>query len=74
MRCPLSVDLVLTASQLAELLEKDVNEIHRMEVVHCYKMAEKRLSNLMDIVSAHATSVENQRSEGGSSSEPIPIG
>ena len=36
-------------AQLAELLERDAKDIHRMEVVHCFQMAKKRLRNLVEL-------------------------
>ena len=58
------------AEELAELLEKDVAEIQRMDVVHSYNMALKRLHNLMELVQAeHSSWLKEQRnSDGGSSS------
>jgi len=44
--------------QLAEMLEKDVQEIRRMAVVDCYQIAKKRLRNLFDIVNSYAAAKE----------------
>ena len=66
--------------KLSEMLERKVEDIDRMEVVHCYKMAEKRQVNLMELVAAHygeietpAASREVSRDAGGSSSDPIVV-
>jgi len=69
-------ELERQTEELAELLERDAKEIQRMEVVHCYKMAEKRLSNLMELVHAHHGEDERQASAeaGSSSSDPIQLG
>jgi len=69
-------ELERQTEELAELLEKDVADINRMDVVHCYKMAEKRLVNLMELVGAHHGEIERQASgeAGSSSSDPIVVG
>jgi len=51
--------------ELAELLERDVNDIKRMTVVQCFQMAKKRLKNLFEIV---ATGQQQMQDEGSSSS------
>ena len=57
-------NLEMQTEELAEHLEKDVAEIHRMDVVHCFQMAKKRLNNLMELVEAESS----RRGEAGSSS------
>ena len=49
-------ELERQTEELAELLEKDVAEIQRMDVVHSYNMALKRLHNLMELVQAEQSS------------------
>ena len=63
-------ELERQTEELAELLEKDVAEIQRMDVVHSYNMALKRLHNLMELVQAEQSSwlKEQRNSNGGSSS------
>lgn len=58
-------ELEVQTEALAELLEKDVADIQRGEVVHSFQMAKKRLVNLMEVVEAER---ERASSEGGSSS------
>ena len=55
---------------LAEHLEKDVADIDRMDVVHCYQMALKRLRNLMDLVEAEGSEEQKtvRLSSGGEGS------
>jgi len=73
-------ELERQTEELAELLEKDVADIQRMEVVHCYKMAEKRLVNLMELVADHhaeggaGTEGAAGSSSGSSSSDPLHVG
>ena len=57
-----------------QMLEKDVAEIQRMEVVHSFQMALKRLRNLMELVEAEGSGWQQERdSAGGSSStDPAP--
>ena len=43
-------ELERQTEELAELLERDVKDIQRTEVVHCFQMAKKRLTNLFEIV------------------------
>jgi len=43
-------ELERQTEELAELLERDVQEIKRMQVVQSFQMAKKRLKNLMEIV------------------------
>ena len=38
--------------ELAEMLERDVENIQRLDVVHCFNTAKKRLANLMEMVAA----------------------
>lgn len=47
-------ELERQTEDLAEMLEKDVQEIRRMVVVDCYQIAKKRLRNLFDIVNSYA--------------------
>ena len=63
-------ELERQTEELAELLEKDVADIQRMDVVHSYNMALKRLHNLMELVQAEQSSwlKEQRNSNGGSSS------
>jgi len=58
-------DLEKQTEDLAELLEKDVAEIQRMEVVHSFQMAKKRLRALMELVEAERLS---EQANGASSS------
>ena len=53
-----------------QMLEKEVADIQRMEVVHSYQMALKRLRNLMELVEAERSGwqEEQRNSAGGSSS------
>ena len=61
----MGIDLEELLSQLAEMMEKEVKEIDRQEVVHCFKMAEKRLTNLFELV-------DNRTDDGaGSSTDPL---
>jgi len=67
-------ELERQTEELAEMLEKDVKEIDRMDVVHCYKMATKRLSNLMELVGGREGYEEGESSSnGGGSSSADPI-
>ena len=43
-------ELERQTEELAGLLERDVKDIQRTEVVHCFQMAKKRLTNLFEIV------------------------
>ena len=43
-------ELERQTEELAGLLERDVKDIQRTEVVHCFQMAKKRLANLFEIV------------------------
>ena len=56
--------LEMQTEQLAEHLEKDVNEIERQEVVHCFQMALKRLRNLMEIVDAEESQWRAEQAAG----------
>lgn len=47
------------------MLEKEVHEIQRIEVVHCFQMAKKRLSNLMELVGTDAALQAQAQGEGG---------
>ena len=64
-------ELERQTEELAEQLEKPVEEIERMHVVHCFNMALKRLRNLMELVEAER-SREVEAGEAGSSSDPLP--
>ena len=44
-------ELERQTEELAGLLERDVKDIQRTEVVHCFQMGKKRLTNLFEIVS-----------------------
>ena len=58
-------ELERQTEELAEMMEKEVKEIDRQEVVHCFKMAEKRLTNLFELV-------DNRTDDGaGSSTDPL---
>lgn len=63
-------ELERQTEELAEMLEKDVADIKRMEVVHSYQMALKRLRNLMELVEAERSGwqAEQRNSAGGGSS------
>jgi len=43
-------ELERQTEELAQLLERDVKDIQRTEVVHCFQMAKKRAVNLFEIV------------------------
>ena len=43
-------ELERQTEELAGFLERDVKDIQRTEVVHCFQMAKKRLANLFEIV------------------------
>ena len=61
----------LDQEQLSEMLEKDVSEIHRAEVVHCFTMAKTRLTNLLELVAVRGSGSATDTSGGaGSSSDP----
>jgi ariadne-1 len=56
--------LEMQTEELAGLLERDVKDIQRTEVVHCFQMCKNRLKNLFEIV-------DNRGSDGqGSSTDP----
>jgi ariadne-1 len=58
--------------ELAELLERDVSDINRMDVVHCFQMAKKRLRNLMEITEEEVKrEAEAGGGAAGSSSTPM---
>ena len=57
-------ELELQTEQLAELLEKEVSEIFRSDVVHCYQMAKKRLANLMELVASDEAIRVQREGEG----------
>ena len=58
-------ELERQTEELAEMMEKEVKEIDRQEVVHCFKMAEKRLINLFELV-------DNRTDDSaGSSTDPL---
>lgn len=67
-------ELERQTEELAELLEKDVAEIQRMEVVHCFQMAKKRLRNLMELVEAEQSQWRAEQEAGGSSSSSAGAG
>ena len=60
-------NLEMQTEELAEHLEKEVADIDRMEVVHCFQMAKKRLRNLLEIVEAQ-TARERAEAQGGAGS------
>ena len=60
-------NLEMQTETLAEHLEKDVNDIERQEVVHCFQMALKRLRNLMEIVDAETSQWRAEQAAGSSS-------
>ena len=43
-------ELERQTEELAGFLERDVKDIQRTDVVHCFQMAKKRLINLFEIV------------------------
>ena len=53
---------------LAELLERAVEDINRMEVVHCFQMAKKRLRNLNELVETEEARAAVAGSSGQGSS------
>ena len=59
-------ELERQTEELAGHLEQPVAEISRMDVIHCYKMAQKRLANLTELVIAQSGYMDE--GEGGSSS------
>jgi len=50
---------------LSEQLEREVDKIMRMDVVHCFQMAKKRLRNLLELVEARE---QHEKGGGGSTS------
>jgi len=60
-------NLECQTEELAEHLERDVKDIQRMEVVHCFQMAKKRLRNLMELVEAERSDWRREQAAGGSS-------
>ncbi|KAL1527401.1 hypothetical protein AB1Y20_016069 [Prymnesium parvum] len=58
------MELEKQTEELAEQLERAVEDIDHMKVVNCYHMARKRKHNLFEIVEAR----HHQEDEGGSSS------
>jgi len=56
------MELERQTEDLSEMLEKPVEEIERMRVVHCFQMALKRLRNLAELV-------ETYKQHQGTSSE-----
>ena len=50
------------------MLEKDVSEIHRAEVVHCFTMAKTRLTNLLELVAVRGSGSATDTSGGAGSS------
>jgi ariadne-1 len=61
-------ELERQTEELAEQLEKEVAEIQRMDVVHCFQMAKKRLRNLMELVEAENSQWRAEQEAGGGSS------
>lgn len=64
-------ELERQTEELAEMLEKPVNEMVRTDILHCYKMAQHRRSNLMELVAAQGNYTEepgSSSSSGGSGS------
>ena len=51
--------------ELAGMLEQDVKDIKRTDVVHCFQMAKKRLVNLFEIVDAGEKKPHGQGSSTG---------
>ena len=47
------------------MLEQDVKDIKRTDVVHCFQMAKKRLVNLFEIVDAGEKKPNGQGSSTG---------
>jgi hypothetical protein len=47
------------------MLEQDVKDIKRTDVVHCFQMAKKRLVNLFEIVDAGEKKANGQGSSTG---------
>ena len=60
--------LEMQTEELAEHLEKDVADIQRMDVVHCFQMALKRLRNLMEIVESEGSQWRQEQTSGAGSS------
>ena len=61
-------NLEMQTEELAEHLERDVAEIQRMDVVHCFQMAKKRLRNLMEIVEAERSQWRKEQIDSGAGS------
>ena len=58
-------ELERQTEELAGMLEQDVKDIKRTDVVHCFQMAKKRLSNLMELVGTDAALQAQAQGEGG---------
>jgi len=67
-------ELERQTEELAELLEKEVADIQRMDVVHCFQMAKKRLRNLIELVEAEEGGSNARQSNEGSSSGSASAG
>ena len=67
--------LPLLSRRACALPLAEVADIQRMEVVHCFQMAKKRLRNLMEIVEAENSQWRREQQGGaGSSSDPLRVG
>ena len=58
-------ELERQTEELAGMLEQDVKDIKRTDVVHCFQMAKKRLVNLFEIVDAGEKKPNGQGSSTG---------
>ena len=58
-------ELERQTEELAGMLEQDVKDIKRTDVVHCFQMAKKRLVNLFEIVDAGEKKPYGQGSSTG---------
>ena len=58
-------ELERQTEELAGMLEQDVKDIKRTDVVHCFQMAKKRLVNLFEIVDAGEKKPHGQGSSTG---------
>jgi len=64
-------ELERQTEELAGMLERPVADIDRREVLHCYKMAEHRLSNLMELVSEQGGYEEGSSSSDAAGSSSV---
>jgi len=61
-------ELEQQTENLSGMLEKDVKEINRPDVVHCFQMAKTRLKNLFELVDVSGSGEATDTSSGGDKS------